>query len=178
MGFSLVFVGFEIKTHTVPPANMNENHPPFKKKASTRLPIASMFSGHFSEFWWAGGICIFFFSKITQSLKLQISQRFHKSIRIFHYVTRPCWDFDHPPNLQTSTLPTTPHLRRPRCRQNLLVCQQKLRVETWKSTHWCRVYGWFVFMVWLVAGCWVVVVYDVPCDFCSGGVYVVNQFGG
>ena len=46
MGFSLVFVGFEIKTHTPPPAKMN--HPPSKKKASTRLPIAKIFSGHFS----------------------------------------------------------------------------------------------------------------------------------
>ena len=31
-----------------------------------------------------------------------------------------------------------------------------------------------------VAGCGVLVVfvYDVPCDFYSGDVYVVNQFGG
>ena len=50
-------------------------------------------------------------------------------------------------------------------------------VETWKSTH--GVLLWLVCVYWL-AGCrvLVVVVYDVPCDFYSGGVYVVNQFGG
>lgn len=54
------------------------------------------------------------------------------------------------------------------------------KMQGWKLGNQLMVsfYGWFV-CLWL-AGCGVlvVVVYDVPCDFCSGGVYVVNQFGG
>ena len=182
LGFSLVLLVSKSKPIPYPLRTWTKISPLKKRKLQPDSPSQKFSAGIFHNFRWG---VEFFFQKSPNHLDLQPPKDSTLLSGFFSYVTRPSRNVAEYlvgtlTTLQTSKpqhCPPPPTFGDRGAVRTFRSAKKKLRVETWKSTH--GVVLWLVCVYWL-AGCGVlvVVVYDVPWVFCSGGVYVDNQFGG